>query len=208
MIPRATAEWRRAHRGKLSASDAKALLARVGSKRRAELVERVSLNVLDGEGLETEEFPEPWAERHELDLKEAAAGYRTWAETAQEGAGAVADGGLFEHPAFPWLVASPHLLVGAEGCVLLRPRHTLRAYHAERGKLSRAWRARAQLTLFVCRRRWCEVADFHSGGGRWPDRIHVQRVELENEWLQEHVFPPLVAVWQDVSAASASRPPC
>jgi hypothetical protein len=200
VIPRGTQEWREAHRGKVSASDAGAILARVGSKRRAQLVERLALNVLDGEGLETEEFPEPWQEQHEADLREAAAGFRLWFEQSNDGHLTVIDGGLFEHPVFPGLVASPHLLLGDAGCVLLRPRHTLKSYHEHRGKLSRAYRARVQLTLFVCRRQWCTVADFWGGRGLVPDRIHAQRVELENEWFQEHVVPALVALWQSLRA--------
>lgn len=208
MIPRGTQAWREAHRGKISASDAQSLLARVGSKRRAQLIERVALNVLDDEGLETEEFPEPWAEQHEIDLKEAAVGYRTWA-AQQENAVPLSEGGLIEHPVFPWLVASPHLLAGDDGCVLLRPRQTLKRYHEQRGKLSRAYRARVQLTLFVCApRKWCSVADYYSGGGLVPDRIHVCRVELENEWFQEHVVPQLAELWQSIRAASVTRTPC
>lgn len=201
MIPRGTQEWREAHRGKVSAADAAAVLARTGSKRRSQLIERLARNVLDGEGTETEEFPEPWTERHEQDLKAAAVGFRKW-WTGDE----VADGGLIEHPAFPWLVASPHLLLGDDGCVLLRPRLTLRAYHEQRGKLSRAYRARVQLTLFVAKRKWCMVADFWSGAGIVTDRLNAMRVELEGEWLQEHVFPRLVSLWASVRTASDTRP--
>lgn len=206
MIPRGTQAWREAHRGKISASDAGALLAREGTKRRAQLVERVALNVLDGEGLETEEFPEPWVEQHERDLKEAAVGYRKWAQT-QSPQPVVREGGLIEHRAFTWLVASPHLLLDDDGCALLRPHRTLSAYHDARGRLLRAYRARVQLTLFVCSRSWCHVADFWSGAGLVGDRIHVQRVELENEWLQEHVFPHLVALWRSIREMSPARPP-
>jgi hypothetical protein len=194
MIERGTQQWREAHRGVITPSDAPAFLARVGTKARARLVDRLVLDV-EGHGLHTDEFPEPWAERHEQDLIAALAAFKRARPSDR-----VVAGGLVVHPAFSWLAASPHALVNDDGTAWLRYRSTLRSLFARRGFLTIANRARVQLELFVTGRAWCDVVDYWNGGGLVPDKLDVFRVERDNEWLQERVFPPLVALWRDVTA--------
>ena len=97
---RGTQEWREAHRGKVSASDIPALLSSKHSQRYQQLLERL---VLDESGPNhTDEYPEPWQEKHERDLKIALASYSK--EVGRE----YVSPGLFQCASIPVLVASPH----------------------------------------------------------------------------------------------------
>lgn len=195
---RGTEEWRREHRCRVSASDVDAALARRGTKKYGELVDRLARN-FDGFGDETEEYPDPWHERHEEELRAALAAYRL--ETAEE----VRQVGLVLHDELTWLAASPHGLVGDRGAVLFRIRHSLKVFHRERLALRPRDEARAQVTMFVCDLAWVDVVDYWDGRGEVPDRISPRRVDRDHAWFSAKVLPRLVTLWGDVSTTRRDR---
>lgn len=194
---RGTDAWRAAHRGHICASDAAAILARPGTKRQNELVRRLVLD-FEGHGLHTDEHPEPWAERHEADLRAALAGYRHRTGRTVEEAGFVT------HDRYTWCGCSPHGLIGSSGVLHFRIRHSLRSWH-NRTDLSRAETARLQLTMFVCERPWCEVVDWWDGGGVVADRMRSRRLMFDHQWLLSGVFPRLIGLWDTVRAGLRAR---
>lgn len=189
---RNTPEWRAAHRGKVSASDLDAALARRTSKKYAALVERL---VLDHEVPNHEdEHPDPWIEHHEQALVLALASYREYEEIDCEMAG------LYASKTLPWLAASPHAVL-EDCCVFLRPHTTLKAFYEKRGQLTPRQRARYEATMFVCERPAMDLVDVWDGLGEVDDRIHIRRIEHDYQWLSNNVFPRLVRLAEDVSDA-------
>jgi hypothetical protein len=189
--------WRRAHRGKITPSDAAAFLARPGTRRRRALVERL---VLDVEGVEqhTDEHPDPWAEQHEVDVRVAIAAYR------RETGASVVTPGMIGSDVLTWLACSPHGL-GDGGVVHTRTRRTARVFHVERGKMRLADRVRAQLTAWICDAAWCDVVDVWVPGYGLPDRQCIVREIASHEWVSENVLPQLTTVWRDVAASLQAR---
>lgn len=195
-LQRGTPEWRAAHRNRITVSDTRALLARRGSKTYTELVRRL---VLDREQIpnHADELPDPWHVRHDEALVAALATYRRstgWAVTTP---------GLVLDDEMNWLGCTPHGLVGTHGAVILRPRLTARAYASR--VLTAVDRARAQLTLRITGREWCDVVDVLDGLGRVPDRFTAERLHVEPQWLAEKVFPRLLALWGDVATTMRTR---
>lgn len=193
---RGTEEWRRAHRCRVSASDVDAAMARRGSKKYAALVDRLVRN-FDGFGDPEEEYPDPWHEQHEAELRTALAAYRRETEVD------VTEVGLVVHDGLSWLAASPHGLVGDRGAVQFRVRHRLRGFGAK--PLSRRDRARAQVTMFVCDLAWVDVVDYWDGRGDLPDKLAHRTVERDHGWFSDEVLPRLVTLWGDVSATRRAR---
>jgi hypothetical protein len=194
---RGHAEWRAAHRGRITVSDAPAFMAKTGSKRRQKLVDRL---VLDREGVEqhTDEQPEPWAVRHEADIVAAVQAYRQTTQAKLQTCGMIA------HSTSTWLVCSPHALLDG-GVLWTRTRETSRVFHVERGKLRTVDRVRAQLMAWICEREWCDVCDVWVPGMGFPNRVHIVREALNVPWVCEIVLPRLAAVWRDVAAQLKNR---
>lgn len=201
---RGTIEYRRAHRGRISVSDARAIMARPGTQTQAKLIDRL---VLDHSGVDDHgyEIPEPWQTAHDDAIKRALAAYK------RVGDAQVVPCGLIGSATHSWLCASAHGLVEG-GVVLFRPHASLRAFH-DRG-LNRAWRVRVQLTCLVCDVGWVRVCDHWDGLGRVPDKLAVKRYGFDKVWLDANVMQRLVNVWGAVTArlrtsepASTAGPP-
>lgn len=188
-MKRGTQEWREAHSRRLSASDIGSALARRGTKRYASLVERLVLDFEIGADHRTE-HPDPWAEQHAIDLVAALAIYRK-ASRAD-----IVEPGLLACESLPWLIATPHALVGDDGCLWLRTHRTMRGLHGR--KFTTRDRARSEITMFVCGRSWIDVADTYDGRGEWQDRIEIKRHPFNYDWLSDNVLPRLVTLWGDV----------
>lgn len=193
---RDTPAWRQAHRGKVSASDARAIMAADGTKLRRALVERI---VLDREGVDqhTDEHPDPWRDAHEASLRCALGAYRAQV-------GQIDPAPLCASSELTWLLAAGHGVVDG-GLVLFRCRETLHAYSARAGRMDRATRVRTQLTAFVCEVARIDVVDFLDGLGRIEDRLAVTRVWADRPWLEATVWPRLVSLWGAVSARLRER---
>lgn len=194
---RGTPEWRAAHRCHITASDATAIMAASGTKRRNALIERL---VLDFEqvGDHRDEDPDPWMVQHEQDIVTGVAAYRRASQSACWLTG------MAGSSVFSWLVASPHALT-IDGAVLIRSRQSMKAYREKLGKLSKADRARAQLVAWVCDRAWCDVVDYLDQRGLADDQMLVTRVWVDEEWLLGTVVPKLISVWQAVQLQLAAR---
>lgn len=198
LVPeRGTPAWRAAHRGHITASDAAGFLARPGTKRYAEVVNRLTLD-FEGHGLHTDEHPDKWVEKHEEDLRVALSNYRK--VTGRD----VEVPGFVTHDKYTWCGCSPHGLIGSAGMLHFRIRESLRTWYS-RTELSRADRARVQLMMFVCERQWCDVVDYWSGNGMVPDRMREQRVQFDHGWLLATVFPRLVGLWDAVRSNLRQR---
>ncbi len=195
-LERDTPEWRRAHRACVSASDSRAIMADDGTRARRELIERI---VLDREGIDRheDEQPDPWRDAHEASLRSALAAYRRAIGPIEPAPLCCAQGST-------WLLAAAHG-VTASGMVLFRCRATLRSYSIRSGRVERAWRARAQLTAFVCEVGRVDVVDFLDGQGRIQDRLNVHRIYADKPWLEAAVFPRLVALWGSVAERLRER---
>lgn len=194
---RGTEAWRAAHRRRVCASDAVAFMARVGTKRRHELIERLVLDI-EGIGQHTDETPDPWAEQHETDVAVAVAAYRR--ATATD----VARAGMIASQHLTWLVCTPHGLT-PEGVVWTRTKRTLRSYTAKRGVLTRVDRVRALLMAWICERDWCDVVDVWVPGLGLDDRLCITRELASHAWVSENVMPPLVSLWRDVATRLRDR---
>lgn len=201
-LKRGTPEWRAAHRNRVTASDARELMARRETKSYRSLVTRL---VLDREGVDNheDEHPDPWAERHEFAVNAALACYRR--SIAVVSALTVDTPGLLLDDELNWLGCTPHGLVGARGVAMMRPRSTLRAYKEKASVYTPVDRARAQIILRVTGREWVDVVDFLDGLGRVADRFVVQRMHAEPDWLSGTVFPRLLALWEDVARSMKDR---
>lgn len=198
LVPeRGTEAWRAAHRGHICASDAAGILASPGTDRYNELVRRLVLD-FEGHGLHTDEHPEPWAERHEDDLRGAVASYRR--KTGRD----VEVPGFVTHDQHTWLGCSPHGLIGSSGMLHFRVRESLRTWH-NRAEVTRADRARVQLSMFICGRTWCDVIDYWNGGGVVADRMREQRVEFDHLWLLSAVIPRVRSLWNSVRSSLRER---
>lgn len=197
MIPRNSPEYRQAKHGRVTASDAGALMAADGTKRHRDLIERL---VLDREGIpdHRDEQAEPWEDAHELALVAALAAYKRLGDAT------AVPGGLCVSRQLSWLAASPHALIDG-GAVLFRPHVSLRAFHGKAGTLDRAWRVRTQITCFVCEVPAVELVDFWDGLSRVPDRLEAQRIGFDYPWLSTAVLPRLVSLWQDVDRRLRER---
>lgn len=193
---RNTISWRRAHRGKVSASDARGIMAEEGTKARRELVERL---VLDREGIvqHEDEEPSPWHTAHEAAVRSALAAYR-------RDIGPIEPAPLAASEKLSWLIAGPHGL--AEGVpVLFRSRESLHSFHQRAGRLDRATITKARLTAFVFEAPYVIITDYYDGMGEIPDRLKQQWVAADEAWLQSRVFPKLVAVWGAVGSRLRER---
>lgn len=197
---RGTPEWRQAHRCKVSASDMRALLARRTSKRYGALVERLVYD-FEGIGQHTDEHPDPWAEQHELDL---TAGVARYARAIGPDGFKVQRIGLCQDATFSWLVASPHALVDNYGCLQLRIRKRARSWHEKHAAIADAELARAQVTMRVCGREWCDLVDVWDAGDGLG-KISRRRLHFDAKFFLEKVVPACVRFWQDVGAARAER---
>lgn len=175
-----------------------ACIARRGSKRYNSLIDRL---VLDFESIEqhTDEHPDPWHEQHETDLASAILTY-------EKKSGFIVDTvGLVEHDMISWLAASPHGLVGDDGCIHIRVRTSLRSLKAGRDKMTRAEQARYQATMFVCEREWIDVVDWLDGGTLVPDAAQRQRLTFDYRWFSDTVMANIVFVWRDVQNRLRAR---
>lgn len=193
---RDTVEWRRAHRGRVSAADARAIMAADGTRARRDLVERI---VLDREGIDqhTDEQPDPWRDAHEAALRSALVAYR-------RDVGPIEPAPLCASSELTWLLAAAHGTVDG-GLVLFRCRSTLRAYAARAGRMDRAWRVRTQLVAFACEAAWIDVVDYLDGLGRVRDRLGIARVWADRPWLEATAFPRLVSLWAAVGTRLRER---
>jgi hypothetical protein len=194
---RATPEFYRAHRKRISAGDVPAAIARRGTKKRDALIDRLAI---DFEGIEnhTDDYPDPWTIRHESVLDAAVTHYATITGDVLEFVGFVVSDSI------SWLGASPHALTPT-ACIHIRERTTLRSYKEKRGHISGAELARFQTTMFVCDRPTCDVIDFWFGGDDAPNRISRHRLEFNYSWFSENVLSRLTFVWRDVAARIKSR---
>lgn len=194
---RGTPEWRAAHRGHITASDATAIMAAPGTKRRNALIDRL---VLDFEHVDDhrDEEPDPWMVQHEQEIVIGVSAYARAAQTACWPCGMIGSSVL------SWLVASPHALT-IEGAVLIRSRHSMKAYREKLGHMSKADRAKAQLVAWVCDREWCDVVDYLDQRGLADDQLSVVRIPFDQEWLLGTVVPKLVTVWQAVQLQLSTR---
>lgn len=196
---RGTAEWREAHRRRLTGSDMDDLFARRGTKTYARLVERMVLD-FEGLGLHTDEHPDPWAEAHEIDIGIALARYRAAMPACD-----VQRIGLCQDSLFSWLAASPHALVDTDGCVHVRVRRYLRTWNDRRAEtLKPPELARLQVAMRVCDRAWCDVVDYWNGGDGL-DRISRRRVPFDARFFLEEIVPRAVLFWQQVSQVRVAR---
>jgi hypothetical protein len=169
-----------------------AVLARRGTRKYSELIERLVLD-FEGHGLHTDEHPDPWAEQHEVELAAAVASFR--ALTGRR----VDLVGYCEDDALTWLGCTPHALVDADAVLYARCRQHLRTLRERAAQISTAEHARVQVLLHVTGRAHCHVFDFwdsHSGG--LYDQTHVQMVLRDREYFDAVILPRCTQVWADV----------
>jgi hypothetical protein len=195
---RGTPGWREAHRRRLCASDMPALFTRRGCKTYTALVDRLVLD-FEGVGLHTDEHPDPWHEQHEIDLVAGVARYGRCLGTST-----ITRVGFVQDDLFTWLGASPHALVDEDGCVLVRCRRTAKSWHENHAEISTPEIARAQVTMRVCGRDWCDVVDVWDPGDGLG-RISRRRVPYSQRFFLEDVVPKCVLLWQAVAAARRLR---
>ena len=176
-----SAEWLAARAGKISASRAADLMAKLKSGKPAQsrenLLWQLAIERLTGKKSET--FQSAWMERGLLLEPEARQAYEDHELVSVE------EVPIVFHPDYDFVSCSPDGLVGDDGLVELK---CLTAANHGKALLenqhARDYYAQAQMQMWVCGRAWCDLTAFHPD---YPEhlRLAICRVHREDDFIAE-----------------------
>lgn len=180
--------WEVARKGRITASSIGNVLAGHGTKSRFEY--RMLL-CMDLEGIEDFRDSASWYEDGRRYEKHAR-GWYNW-NVAE-----VKETGFVLHDEYNWLGASPDGLVGADGCIEIKYRKTLKTYHDSNIKnVPRGYESQMQTEMWVCNRQWCDYVNYWRDENSGKEQAHVRRIERDEGRIRELEEAALV-FWSEV----------
>ncbi len=194
-----TPEWHAARRGKITASMARIAIGRKGTKGRSDYIEKL---VMDFEGTpnHADEETEPWFAAGKY-FESWARGWYSWNFSRD-----VVQTGFIVHTEYSWLGFSPDGLIGEEGLLEIKFRHSLGTFHkwASIGASSPVL-AQIQTGLYVTGRKWCDYVNYWRSDDHDKEKGRCWRIERDDNYIENTLLPGFISLWADVQKELATR---
>lgn len=188
-----TPEWFAAKRGRVSASDARRVLAGRGTRSRRDYLLKIVYD-LEGAPDFADEDVKPWF-TDGVYYESYARGWYSWNSDVD-----IVQTGFVIHDEHSWIGCSPDGLVGDDGLVEFKFRKTLRALrdHGDKGQPLAQIKPQLQTQLLVTGRRWIDYVNYWRDDPNEFEQGLVRRVYRDDAYINETLIPAMIRFWSDV----------